>query len=904
MREWLARIFDWFRRGRLEAELVEELRFHQAQLERDAQSAGTPSPDAAHAARRRLGNVTRIREDARERWSVPWLDHRVQDLRYAIRGLGRSRSFTLVVVLTFALGIGANAAIFSVVDRLLFHLPPLLRAPALTQQVYFSYPFPNAPGQFVLEDVAYPRYMDLASGTRSFARTAAFAEQSLAIGVGVEAREMHVAGVSASLFGFFDAPPALGRYFTSQEDRPPSGTAVAVLSYGMWQSRYGSRADVLGTTVQIGPSVYTVIGVAPKDFVGLWPDEPPVAFIPFSAYAAGLDFHPPGATWWSSYNWQLAGMLVQLKPGVAMEAASADLTSAFLRSWDASAGSDPDPHFRPHPLMASVLTERGPNQTSVAKVAALAGGMALIVLLIACANVANLLLARTLRRRREIAVRLALGVSRLRLLSQLLTESTLLAILGGIGGLLVAQWGGAALRAAFLPPGAEAPVLADTRTLIFVGFAVLVAGVLTGLAPAWQARRVELTSDLKTGAREGTVHRSRMRVTLLVLQGALSLVLLVGAGLFVRSLQHVKQLRLGYDVDPVLVMDLNMRGVKLDSARAVALREHLLTTAQAMPDVENAALSLTVPLRGGRFANIDVPGLDPRVRRTLGDFYLNAVTPDYFATMGTHIVRGRGIGSQDVAGAPGAIVVSSALAKVLWPGEDALGKCVKVEAPAVRRSRPGSPPCTFVVGIAEDIKNTRLSGDPAFYWYLPAAQFHPEQAGLVLRTRSAAAQEGDAIRRVLQKEMPHASYITVTPFADIVGRQMHSWQLGATIFVVFGLLALGLASIGLYGVIAYNVSQRSHEMGVRIALGASTPDVVWLVVRQGVLLAVLGIMIGGAVALASAGWVTPLLFEESPRDPLIYAAVTAAMLVVAVAASFIPARRAARIDPNVALRAE
>jgi predicted permease len=904
MREWLARIIDWFRRGRLDAELAEELRFHQEQLERDARSAGTPSPDAARAARRRLGNVTRIREAARERWSVPWLDHRVQDLRYAIRGLGRSRSFTLVVVLTFALGIGANAAIFSVVDRLLFRLPPMLRAPALTQKVYFSYPFPNAPGQFVLEDVAYARYVDLASGTTSFARTAAVAEQSLAIGVGVDAREMHVAGVSASFFGFFDAPPALGRYFTAQEDRPPSGIPVAILSYGMWQSRYGGRADVLGATLQIGPTVYTVIGVAPKDFVGLWPDEPPVAFIPFSTYAAGLDFHPPGATWWSSYNWQLAGMLVQRKPDVTMVAANADLTSAFLHSWDATAGSDPDPDFRPHPLTASVLTERGPNQTSVAKVAALAGGMALIVLLIACANVANLLLARALRRRREIAVRMALGVSRLRLLSQLLTESVLLATLGGIGGLLAAQWGGAALRAAFLPPGSEAPVLADTRTLIFVGIAVLVAGVLTGLAPAWQTGRVELTRDLKTGAREGAVHKSRMRVTLLVLQGALSVVLLVGAGLFVRSLEHVKRLRLGYDVDPVLVVDLNMRGVKLDSTRAVALREHLLEAAQAIPGVEHAALSLTVPLRGRRFANIDVPGLDPRLRRTLGDFYLNAVTPDYFATLGTRIVRGRGIGTQDVAGAPGAIVVSSALAKVLWPGEDALGKCVKIESPPARHSRPGSQACTFVVGIAEDIKSTRLSGDPGFYWYLPAAQFHPEQAGLVVRTRGAAAQQADAIRRVLQKEMPNASYVTVTPFADVVGQRMHSWQLGATMFVVFGLLALGLASIGLYGVIAYNVSQRLHEMGVRIALGARMPDVVWLVVRQGVLLAVVGIMIGCAVALASAGWLTPLLFDESPRDPLIYATVTAAMLAVAVAASFIPARRAARVDPSVALRAE
>jgi predicted permease len=337
-----------------------------------------------------------------------------------------------------------------------------------------------------------------------------------------------------------------------------------------------------------------------------------------------------------------------------------------------------------------------------------------------------------------------------------------------------------------------------------------------------------------------------------------------------------------------------MRGVQLDSARSVALRHYLLETAQGIPSVEHAALSTSLPFWSTWSVDLHVAGIDT-VRR-LGQFDLNAVSPDYFATMGTHIIRGRGIETGDVAGAPGAMVVSSAMAKTLWPTKDALGQCVKIGADTM--------PCTFVVGIAEDIKNNQLSNDPGLYYYLPAAQFNPQQTELLVRTRGDAAKQAETVRHVLQSVMPGPSYITVTPFADVIGQQMRSWQLGATMFVVFGLLALALATIGLYGVIAYSVTQRLHEMGVRIALGARTVDVVWLVVRRGVLLGALGIVIGAAITLASAGWLEPLLFAESARDPVVYVLVAAAMLAVATVASFIPARRASLVDTNVELRSE
>ncbi len=822
------------------------------------------------------------------------IDTLLQDLRYALRTLAKSPGFTLGVVLTLALGIGANVAMFSVVDRMLFRPPPLLHDPSATHRVYFAMTYGGKEG--TSSGTQYARYVDLTKWTTSFSRTAAFTEQDLAVGAGAEAREMRVGIVSASFFTFFDAPPALGRYFTAAEDSPPNGTAVAVLGYAFWETRYGGRREVLGSTLQIGPTVYTIIGVAPEGFAGLWPVQRPVALIPITSHANA--HRPPRDTWWTTYHWMWASMLVQRKPGVSVAAANADLTNAFLRSYAAqrteSPGLTPAEIARPHAIAASVLSERGPNESDFAKVATWVSGVALIVLLIACANVANLLLARALRRRREIAVRLALGVSRARLLAQLFTESVTLALHGGLSGLLVAEWGGAVLRGQFLARSSQVSVISDARTLLFGGAAALVAGLLTGLAPALHMRRSDIAGDLKAGAREGTFQRSRIRVGLLVLQGALSVLLLVGAGLFVRSLHQVRLVPLGYDVDPVLLVDLNMRGVQLDTARRVALRRDLLETAQAIPGVEHASRQLTVPFWSTWNMELHVTGIDSVHR--LGEFDLNAVTPEYFATLGTHILRGRGIGTQDTKHAPRAIVVSDAMAKTLWPGRDPIGDCVKVGDDTV--------PCSYVVGVAQNIRSQKLGDDPELFYYLSTAQWHPEDGGLFVRTRGEAARYAETIRRQLQQVMPGASYVTVTPLREILGEQTRSWQLGATMFLAFGALALALAAIGLYSVMAYNVSQRTQELGVRAALGAQQHDLVRLVVSEGLTLGAAGIVIGVVIALACGQWLGPLLFEESPHDPLVFGFVTVVLLSVTALASFAPSRRAARVDPMVALRYE
>ena len=819
------------------------------------------------------------------------------DLKYALRGLRLKPGFAVAVVVTLGLGIGANAAMFGIVDRLLFRPPPLLKDPATAHRLYIAQTFRgkeriNNPSQ-------YARYLDFKNLTRSFSEVAGYTGRDIAIGVGEAAREMRVGVVSANFFRFFDAAPALGRYFTEAEDNPREPASVAVLSYAMWQANYGGQRDVLGKPIQIGPTTYTIIGVSPPGFVGLWADKPPAAYISLTSYAPTMGIKARDSrNWWETYSWGWMSVMARVKPGVSDAAANADLTNAFRQSLAQQRieqpRTDADSIMRPRAMIGSILYERGPNTSSVAKVATWIGGVSVIVLLIACANVANLLLARALKRRREIALRIALGVSRARLFSQLLTESMLLAVFGGVVGLMVAHWGGAALRAGLLEKS-EAPAgLRDPRTVLFATGAALVVGLLTGLAPVLQAGRANLTGDLKSGSREGTYHRSKTRIALLVLQATLSVVLLIGAGLFVRSLRNVERTRLGYDVEPVMLVNLNMRGVKLDSVATIGLRQRLLATAKTIPGVENASLQITMPFWSQWSMGLYVAGIDTVSR--LGQFDLNAVSPEYFSTIGTRILRGRGITDQDTEHAPKVAVVSDAMAKVLWPGKDPIGQCMKVVADTM--------PCTYVVGIAENIKEQSLSTDSSYFYYLSSAQFNPNTGGMFIRTRGEATKFQEGVRRRLQRDMPGASYVTITPLNEILGSQTRSWQLGATMFVAFGALALALAAIGLYSVIAYNVAQRTHELGVRRALGAQSRDVVRLVVTDGLRLAAIGVAIGVAGALWAGKWVKPLLFNVSPKDPWVFVIVATTLVGVAVAASWIPALRASRVDANVALRTD
>jgi predicted permease len=493
-----------------------------------------------------------------------------------------------------------------------------------------------------------------------------------------------------------------------------------------------------------------------------------------------------------------------------------------------------------------------------------------------------------------VAVRLALGVRHGRLVAQSLTESVVLSLTGCVAGLAVAQWGGAALRQLFLPSTGVVGVAADSRTLGVALGAALVAGVLTGFAPLLLARGTDIAKTLKAGVREGTNQRPKMRATLLVVQVMLSVVLLVAAGLFVRSLGRLRDVRLGYDVDPVLLVQWHRRGESMTMEQRVPLRERVLEAATALPGVTHAAWASNIPLQGTSTAPLFVPGIDSVAR--LGRFTYQSAGADYFATVGTRILRGRGFTAADRSGAPTVAVVSASMARVLWPGQDALGRCIRFNADTM--------PCATVVGVAEDAVHDPLADQPLRY-YLPMDQF-PTEGGsyLLLRVRGDPAEMAETVRRALQVVMPGQQYVTAQPVSDLLDAQRHSWRAGAAMFVAFGVLALVVAAVGLYGVIAYDVGQRMHELGVRIALGAHGADVVRLVVVRGLRLAVAGIAVGSALAVGAGRWIEPLLFRQSATDPAVFGLVAFVLVAVAVAACSAPAARALRADPNTVLRSD
>ncbi|HUQ84187.1 MAG TPA: ADOP family duplicated permease [Gemmatimonadaceae bacterium] len=885
-----------FRRAAVERELEEELAFHIEREARKLEASGLSANDALRQARLAFGGVERIKDDTRDARGVSWLEIFTADVRYAARGLRASPGFTLAAVLTLGLGLGANVAMFGIVDRLLLRAPPYLRDADRVHRIYLT----SRDGDREVTDgtTEYARYLDFARLSRSIDVAAVTTQRKVAIGVGESTHEMPVGIVSASFWELFDASPAIGRFFTARDDSVPMGSPVTVLSYALWQTQYGGAPNVIGQSVQIGPTVCTIIGVAPPGFVGIADEGAPAAFIPATLLGYQVSLRRGRIDYHTSYNWGWLSIVVRRKPGVSTNAATADLTNAYRLSWEAQRVVSPNTPAvdvaQPHASIASVVRERGPNASPVARIAVWIAGVATVVLLIACANVANLLLARALFRRREIALRLALGASRGRLVGQLMTETLVLSALGGVAGLAAAHWGGAVLRSLFLSEAGNVTVVRDGRTLAFAGAAAVFVGLLTGLAPALQAGRHTLAPTLKVGAREGTYQRSRTRSVLLVLQGMLSVVLLVGAGLFVRSLQNVRGLRLGYDVDQLLYIQPNPRGLRMSASESAQLARRLVEEATTMPEVASAARGISVPFWSTEGTGFYVPGVDS-IRR-LGTFTVQMASARYFETMGTRVLRGRGIDASDRADGSLVAVVSEGMAKAVWPGKDALGACIMLDS--------RSAPCRTVVGVVENIQQNSLTEAQTLQFYVPIEQLRPEEAILFVRTRGNAADYADAVRRRLQPLMPGTGYVTVMPMRDILDPRQRSWQVGATMFVMFGTLALVLAAVGLYSVVAYTVAQRTQEIGVRIALGAQARDVVRLVLGEGIRFAAAGVALGVAVALAASRWIGPLLFSVSPTDVRVYALAATVLLAAAALASALPALRASRVDPNVALRSE
>ncbi|HEU5218852.1 MAG TPA: ABC transporter permease, partial [Gemmatimonadales bacterium] len=767
--------------------------------------------------------------------------------------------------------------------------PAFLIDPSATGRVYLRRPSEDG-GERIDNNISYRRYRELREGSRLLAVSAAFYDDDqTVVGIGEDARQRGVTLASASYWSLFDVRPLLGRFFAESEDRTPNGASVAVLGYGFWHSGFGGDPAVIGKSLYVGPRQYTIIGVTPRGFTGTSMRAIDV-FIPITSGA----FDAFGDGYFATHNISWLEMLARRRPGASQQAVDADLTLAYQQSRAMQTppvlpGNVPKSKAE----LASVLFNRGPKSGEDARVALWLTGVAAIVLLIACANVANLLLARALSRRREIAVRLALGAGRDRLLRQLLTESTLLALGGGAAGLFAAHFGGGILRRALLADvDWSATPLFDGRVLFFTTIAALLTGLLTGIAPAWHAGRADLAGSLKAGGREGSRPRARLRTTLLVAQAALSVLLLVGAGLFVRSLENVRSVDLGYEPSRMLVALPDFRGQRPSPAATADLSHRLLERARGLPGVERATLTFGIPFWRSNTTDIFVPGRDSL--NGLGSFYENLVGEDYFEATGTPILRGRTLTLADRAGPARVAVVSEMLARKVWRGADPIGQCMKVDADTM--------PCTEVVGIAKDVRWGSLGDEDRMQFYLP---MNLSDAGaMFVRTSLDPRLMAEPLRRELQRSMPGMGFMNVRRLETTLDPVLKPWRLGATMFTLFGVLALVVASVGLYGVIAYGVAQRTHEMGVRAALGASRTGLMRLVVLEGMKVTFLGVVLGGIAAFAGGRFLAAMLFGVSAHDPLVFGLVAAVLLGVAGLASLIPAWRAGRADPISALRAD
>ena len=880
----------------------EEIRFHLESRIAELIASGVPPVEARERALSSYGDIGASRNElthvdrrrlSRDRWAA-WLDAARQDTAFAIRVFRSQPSFSLAVVFVLALGIGANATMFGIIDRLLLRPPAYVADPANVMMIRYLRTYD---GKVDSQDaLSYPMYLDLVNTRGAFSGVTAFWDEELAIGRGLAARSVAGRRVTASYFSTLGVHPRLGRFFSADEDAAPSPN-VAVVSYSYWQNQLGGQASVLGQTLPIGDAKFTIIGVAPAGFAGVTGGDVADVWIPHTAGLSQAAYEH-----WKENTggfWMLA--VARIAPGITREAAAAAATRVLQTSLRQGGMTDEKiAALRPAIGFISVLPREAHAGDGGARVVALLGAVSLLVLLIACANVGNLQLARGIARRREIAVRVALGVSRGRLVAQLLTESVILALAGGVAAVFVAYWGSGlarrVLRGTADLAGAS-PI--DAHVLLYTMATAITAGILTGLMPALHAARSSVSAELKSGVREGGSHRARARTVLLLVQTMLSVVLLVGTGLFVLSLRRIDALPLGLEPTRTLIVSVQTSGMKYSGVELRSLYQRLMQTATESPNVRAAALATSLPFNTSWAVRVRVPGRDSLPRVHDGGPYINEVTPGYFETVGTRILRGRALRESDNADAPRVVVINESLAKLWWPNENAVGKCMKIGGDSV--------PCSEIVGISENARRQSVIEETSVQYFTPLAQSTRRNGNppiLLVRPRGDATAAIKSIRTRLQTAAPNLPYVGVRLFEELVSPQKQSWRLGATMFALFGGLALVLAAVGLYSVLAYDVAQRTREYGVRVALGAQSGDVMRMVVGRGISIAVVGGAAGTIVALLAGRLIGPLLFQTSPRDPLVFAVVLTVVTGVALLAALIPAQRALRVDPIVALRAD
>jgi predicted permease len=885
---------------RVQREVDDEIRFHIDSRVAELVAAGTRREQAREIAAREFGDVMEAsaeiaRVDQRRLTRArrqSWRETLAQDVAYAARSLRKQPGFGSVVILVLALGIGANVTMFGVVDRLLLRAPAYVADPERLMSLAIGR---TVDGELRTQStLSYPIYGDMRSAQDAFQHVAVYSSVDLAFGRGREARALRGVRVSANFFATLGARPAAGRFFLPEEDGNPIAPNVIVLAHGFWQRQFDGSPAAVGQLLTIGDAEYTIIGVAPEGFTGVT-NTAVDGWIPITAGATPSDVEG----WSRSRQAYWLRIVGRLRPDMTPERASSIATAAVRAGAIRDGESPARVEERAQVIkLTSVLPRHARAGTADAKVAVLLGAVSILVLLIACANVANLQLARGIARQREVAIRIALGIDRARLVRQLVLETVLLALAAGAAAIVVTIWGGGLVRGVLFTPDLEPTRVVDLRVLAYTALAAIAAGIVSGILPAIQSSRPAVADALRTGARAGGPVRSRTRSALLVVQAALTVVFLVGTVLFVRSLQRVQSLALGMEPQRVLVATLRADSDRRTSTETDALYRRLLEAARAVPGAQSAAVAVGLPFSSSWAEAVSVPGRDSLPLTADGGPYFNAVSGDFFGTLGTRILRGRAITDADRATTPRVVVVNQTLASLWWPNEDPIGRCMKVGGDTM--------PCAEVVGVAENAKRQALIEDPVVHFFVPIAQApaYADARVLFIRPTGDALEAVEAIRRELQTRVPDAPFIEVSSLEDLVSPQRRAWRLGATAFGVFGLLAVIVAALGLYSVLAYDVSRRIRELGIRVALGASRGDIGRMVVRRALRVASLGALAGFFIAIAAGPAVRPLLFETSDREPLAFAFAAAILFAISLLAAIVPTRRASRVDPIVALRAE
>jgi predicted permease len=905
-----------FHKERVERDLDDELENYLETSAADKQRRGMPAEEAHRAALAELGSRNAIKHRV---WSSRWesvLDNLLNDLRFGIRSLIKTPGFTAVALLSLALGIGANTAIFTIMNAVMFRVLPVPEPHELVlfgkgQWVGSMDGMPNRNWQLF----SYPFYRAFAARTPSFSGVTAVSSIQMGShisvnGGGVEPVKIDL--VSGSFFNVLGVSPAAGRLIADSDDGAPGSNPVAVASYGWFQRHFHGNPEVIGTAIRVQGHDYTIIGVAQPGFAGHAPGQPADLWIPLSMEKE----ISPGWNGVSNYDFQSLYLIGRLKPEVSLAQANASTNLLFRQIIRGQYLGD-----NPSPRDLENLQHAGVELTSAAGglpglrlrfAAPLEILMAVValVLLIACANIANMLLVRSVARNREVAVRQALGATRARIVAQLLTESLLLAFAGSAAGIFLAWRGDRFLLALASDESGVIPldITPDYRVLAFTLVVTVMTALLFGIAPILRATRLELTPALKDGRGGSSAPaHGKLSRSLIVGQIALSILLLTTAGLFLRSLRNLNRVDLGFDPHNVTVFSLDEYPANLPvDAKLLRLQQQIEQSVQSLPGVDSAGFSMFTFNQGEWSDGITVQGVQPTPENR-EDVLMNVIGTQYLKTVGIPLLAGRNFTAQDDANTPRVAVVNETLARRFFPNESALGHHFCLCDPSAPLG-PNNHFDTEIIGVVRDAKYVGLGEGQHMAAYFPYAQRNQYFGNLSVRSSTSAALLIPAVRRAIAEANPNIAVARAVPLVEQVQGSIATQRLIGVLSAVFAILAVVLAAIGIYGLISYSVARRTNEIGIRLALGAQSPALLWLVLRESLLLLAGGLVIGLPVTLATAHQLTMFLksqlFQVSALDPATFIVAAAVICAIAPLAAWVPARRATKVDPIAALRCE